>query len=190
MNITRIERRKSDWLVNAAEGWQVELTTDEGRTQIVSQLDHESPLRWQVDAEFLKNGYPLFVHTFGDRWIIPTLLRARSRRTGHRCSDRTRQRGSSVTGHVVLPRILVATVADVSLGCYIAHVDSDDYALGDLVPPEHYAAQDQEWLHVVMRAGIDPVLIRTFDGEHVYQSTATVWILADSFGKPIIKEVV
>lgn len=86
-------------------------------------------------------------------------------------------------------KIKVLTGEDVGEGMYIAHVD-DDYPLDSIVPSDHYAAEDQDWLEVVKVEGpvdVRRMLLQMYDGSREWerlQAVATVWVLVDEEGFP------
>jgi len=59
----------------AKRGWFARVNDEgarSGRTLNLSRLDGET--EWTMDALFLSNGYPVFVHGFGSRVTIPQVL--------------------------------------------------------------------------------------------------------------------
>lgn len=89
-------------------------------------------------------------------------------------------------------QIKVLEMGDVRVGMRICDVDDDSPAYGSIVDPRDYSVLDQEWCKVLKVGG--PVDLPTFDLEwrngHVesarYQASATVWVLADEAGEPVL----
>lgn len=84
-------------------------------------------------------------------------------------------------------RIMVRDVSNLRQGQWVANVDDERYAFGTLVPEDHYAVEDQEWLRVERVSGyVDlPTVVLNTGNDTVtvqQQSSALTWVLVDDEG--------